>query len=115
MFGIRCDSASAPYLPRQGSKHFDKRGLKVVDLSRVIAAPTVTRGLAELGASIMRVTSSAVCDTAILHIDLNWEKWNCNLDLRIEEHRDRHREFILDADAVVQGYRPCLLDKYGFG
>lgn len=47
-------------------------GLKVVDLTRVIAAPAVTRGLAELGASVMRVTSPNLPDVTGLHPDLNW-------------------------------------------
>ena len=37
-------------------------GLKVVDLTRIIAAPTVTRGLAEMGASVMRITSDSITD-----------------------------------------------------
>jgi len=90
-------------------------GLKVVDLTRVIAAPAVTRGLAELGASVMRVTSPNICDFSSLHIDLNWGKWNCSLDLKTEEGREKLKALILDADVVVQGYRPGVLDKYGFG
>ncbi|KAG6354591.1 hypothetical protein INS49_004609 [Diaporthe citri] len=70
-------------------------GLKVVDLSRVIAAPAVTRGLAELGASVMRI--------------------NALLDVREEGDRATLRELILEADVFVQGYRPGVLDKYGFG
>lgn len=42
-------------------------GLKVIDLTRVIAAPTITRSLAEMGASVMRVTSSNVTDHWTLH------------------------------------------------
>lgn len=44
-------------------------GLKVVDLTRVIAAPAVTRGLAELGASVMRITASHITDMSALHCD----------------------------------------------
>ena len=90
-------------------------GLKVVDLTRVIAAPAVTRGLAELGASVMRVTSPNVTDFSRLHIDLNWGKWNTHLDLKEAADRAKLKELILDADVVVQGYRPGVLDKYGFG
>ena len=90
-------------------------GLKVVDLTRVIAAPAVTRGLAELGASVMRVTSPNLVDFSVLHIDLSWGKWQCSLDLKTEEGKQKLRELILDADVVVQGYRPGVLDKYGFG
>lgn len=90
-------------------------GLKVVDLTRVIAAPAVTRGLAELGASVMRVTSPNLVDYSALHIDLGWGKWECSLDLKTEEGKAKLRDLIKDADVVVQGYRPGVLDKYGFG
>jgi CoA-transferase family III len=90
-------------------------GLKVVDLTRVIASPAVTRGLAELGASVMRVTAPHLPDYSSLHLDLNWGKWNCHLDLKTEHGRQQLRQLILDADVVVNGYRPGVLDKYGFG
>ncbi|KAJ4366163.1 hypothetical protein N0V83_007798 [Neocucurbitaria cava] len=89
-------------------------GLKVVDLTRVIAAPAVTRGLAELGASVMRVTAEHITDMSILHIDLSWGKWNAHLDFRKEEDREKLRALVREADVVVQGYRPSVLDKYGF-
>lgn len=101
--------------PGEGSAKRPLAGLKVVDLTRVIAAPAVTRGLAELGASVMRVTSPNVIDYSSLHVDLNWGKWNASVDLKTEEGRAILRELILDADVVVQGYRPGVLDKYGFG
>jgi len=90
-------------------------GLKVVDLTRIIAAPAVTRGLAELGASIMRVTPPHQPDLSSLHPDLNWGKWNSSLDLRKLEDRQLLKELILEADVVVLGYRPGKLEKYGFG
>lgn len=89
-------------------------GLKVVDLTRIIAAPAMTRGLAELGASVMRVTSTDIPDFSSLHIDLSWGKWNTDLDLRIPEGRRLLRDLILEADVVLNGYRPSVLDKYGF-
>ena len=90
-------------------------GLKVVDLTRIIAAPAVTRGLAELGASVMRVTAPHLADMSTLHPDLNWGKWNSHLDLRRADHRATLKTLILDADVVVQGYRPGVMEKYGFG
>jgi crotonobetainyl-CoA:carnitine CoA-transferase CaiB-like acyl-CoA transferase len=89
-------------------------GLKIVDLTRVIAAPAVTRGLAELGASVMRVTASHITDMSSLHIDLSWGKWNTHLDLRKESDCEKLRDLVCEADVVVQGYRPGVLDKYGF-
>ncbi|RFU33065.1 hypothetical protein B7463_g3302, partial [Scytalidium lignicola] len=90
-------------------------GLKVVDLTRIIAAPTITRGLAELGASVMRVTTPHIADLTTTHVDLNWGKWNSKLDLRQEEDREKLKALILDADVVVEGYRPGIMAKYGFG
>lgn len=88
-------------------------GLKVVDLTRIVAGPSIVRSLAEFGASVMRVTGPHVADFSGLHPDLNWGKWNCHLDLRKEEDRVRLRELISEADVVVNGYRPGVLDKYG--
>ena len=89
-------------------------GLKVVDLTRVIAAPALTRGLAELGASVMRITAEHITDMSNLHVDLNWGKWNAHLDFREAADREKLRALVRDADVVVQGYRPGVLDKYGF-
>ncbi|KAJ8122604.1 hypothetical protein O1611_g9799 [Lasiodiplodia mahajangana] len=49
-------------------------GLKVIDLCRVIAGPAITRGLAEMGASVMRITSPQITDLSAVHQDLNWGK-----------------------------------------
>ena len=103
-----------PPLPSTGPSR-PLAGLKVVDLTRIIAAPAVTRGLAELGASIMRCTSPNLPDMGSLHPDLQWGKWNCSIDLHSREDREKLRALILDADVVVQGYRPGVLDKYGLG
>ncbi|TGO82327.1 hypothetical protein BPOR_0860g00010 [Botrytis porri] len=90
-------------------------GLKIVDITRVIAAPTIARGLAELGASVMRITPPHLQDYSSLHCDLNWEKWNTHLDFRDKDDLEKAKELIRDADVVVTGYRPGVLDKYGLG
>jgi len=90
-------------------------GLKVVDLTRVIAAPSITRGLAELGASVMRVTAPHLVDYSSLHCDLNWGKWNSQLCFRKPEDREKMRALILEADVVVTAYRPHVLDKWQLG
>lgn len=103
-----------PSIP-ETSVHRPLAGLKVVDLTRVIAAPAVTRGLAELGASVMRATAPHLPDVSGLHPDLNWGKWNASLDLRKPEDKEKLKTLILEADVVVQGYRPGVFDKFGFG
>ncbi|KAF2753061.1 CoA-transferase family III [Pseudovirgaria hyperparasitica] len=90
-------------------------GLKIVDLTRIIAGPSITRGLAEMGASVMRITSPHVADFSVLHPDLNWGKWNGSLHLTNEEDKEKLRALIRDADVVVDGYRPGVMEKHGFG
>ncbi|KAH8812475.1 alpha-methylacyl-CoA racemase [Xylogone sp. PMI_703] len=90
-------------------------GLKIVDFTRIVASPSIGRSLAELGASVMRVTAPNIADFSGLHPDLNWGKWNCHLDLKKEEDQIKLRELLLEADVVVNGYRPGVLDKYGAG
>ncbi|PVI02687.1 CoA-transferase family III [Periconia macrospinosa] len=90
-------------------------GLKVVDLTRVIAGPVITRSLAELGASVMRVTSRQVVDFTTVFCDLNWGKWNCSLHLKEAGDREKLKALIHDADVVVDGYRPGVMERFGFG
>jgi len=90
-------------------------GLKVVDLTRVIAGPTITRELAEMGASVMRVTAPNITDLSSVHHDLNWGKWNCHLDLHSDADKLKLEKLIREADVVVDGYRPGIMEKHGFG
>ena len=89
-------------------------GLKVLDLTRVIAAPSITRSLAQMGASVMRVTSDKVTDMSSLFHDLSWGKWQCRLHLKHEGDREKLREMIGEADVVVEGYRPGVAERLGF-
>lgn len=89
-------------------------GLRVLDLTRVIAAPTITRSLAEMGASVMRVTGP-VTDFGGTLPDLNWGKWNCKLDINHLDDRNRLIALIQGADVVVESYRPGVMERKGFG
>ncbi|KAH7024757.1 CoA-transferase family III domain-containing protein [Microdochium trichocladiopsis] len=90
-------------------------GLKVVDLTRVIAGPSMTRALAEMGASVMRVTSPNLADLSAVHHDLSWGKWSCHLDLDVPGDCEKLWALIREADVVVDGYRPGAMDRRGFG
>lgn len=90
-------------------------GLKVVDLTRIIAGPTISRELAELGASVMRITAPHIADFSGMHADLNWGKWNAHLDLQQQNDRETLKSLIAESDVVIDGYRPGVMDKFGFG
>ncbi|PGH08798.1 hypothetical protein AJ80_07755 [Polytolypa hystricis UAMH7299] len=102
-----------PAIPKTSAKQ-PLAGLKVVDLTRIIAGPSITRGLAEMGAQVMRVTAEHINNLSQLHHDLNWGKWNCYLNLRLAEDKEKLRSSILDTDVVVDGYRPGIMAKWGF-
>lgn len=119
LFEVRehADGAPASWWPDspQTSPARPLAGLKVLDITRVIAAPAIGRGLAEMGASVMRVAAPHLVDFSGLHCDLNWGKWNALLDFRDAADREKLKALILEADVLVQGYRPGVLDKYGLG
>ncbi|KAH6988324.1 putative alpha methylacyl-CoA racemase [Ilyonectria sp. MPI-CAGE-AT-0026] len=102
-----------PSIPETGPDR-PLAGLKVVDLARIIAGPCIARGLAEYGASVIRVTAPHLPDFTSTLADLNWGKWTTSLDLRNEEDRNKLKELIISADVVVDGYRPGVMAKYGF-
>lgn len=90
-------------------------GLKVLDATRIIAGPTVTRGLAELGATVLRITSPNIPDGTIYHPEFNWGKRNAALDFHKAEDREIMNKLILEADVFVSSYRPEVMEKWGFG
>ncbi|KAK1221351.1 hypothetical protein PQX77_015838 [Marasmius sp. AFHP31] len=90
-------------------------GLKIIELTRIIAAPTIGRELAELGASVLRITSPNILDHEHLNFDLGWGKWSAYLDFKNEADRERMKELIAEADVVIDGYRPGVMKKWGFG
>nr|KMM66414.1 CAIB/BAIF family enzyme [Coccidioides posadasii RMSCC 3488] len=90
-------------------------GLKVLDATRIIAGPAVTRGLAELGATVLRITSPSVPDATIYHPEFNWGKRNAALDFANEADRETMKKLILECDVFVSSYRPEVMEKWGFG
>ncbi|QVM10778.1 hypothetical protein D8B26_005431 [Coccidioides posadasii str. Silveira] len=91
------------------------QGLRVLELSRVIAAPVAGRTLAALGADVLWVTAPHLPDLPALDIDLGRGKRSIQLDFRREEDRLKLLDLVRDADVFLQSYRPGSLEKYGLG
>jgi len=89
-------------------------GLRVLDLSRVIAGPVAGRALAAHGADVMLVTGPKLPSIPWLVIDTGRGKLSCSLDLKSEDGRTALRKLMSEADIVVQGYRPQALAALGF-
>ncbi|WP_424529700.1 CoA transferase [Sphaerisporangium viridialbum] len=90
-------------------------GVRVVDLTRVIAGPVATRTLAAYGAEVLRVGAAHLPEVPGLVISTAFGKRSCELDLRTEAGAARFRELVAGADVVVQSYRPGALAALGFG
>jgi crotonobetainyl-CoA:carnitine CoA-transferase CaiB-like acyl-CoA transferase len=89
-------------------------GVRVLDLSRVIAGPVAGRTLATHGADVMLVSGPDLPAIPWLVIDTGRGKFSCALDLKSEQGRDAMRELVAGADIFSQGYRPTALASLGF-
>ena len=88
-------------------------GLRVLDLTRVIAGPVATRYLAALGADVLRLDPPALPELELHRYDGLPGKHSALLDAGSPEGSARLRQLLADADVVVHGYRPGVLARFG--
>lgn len=88
-------------------------GVRVLDLTRVIAGPVATRTLALLGADVLRIDSPRLPESEEAHADTGFGKRSALLDLDRPGDRAVFEELLATADVVVTGYRPGALDRHG--
>lgn len=84
-------------------------GIRVLDLTRVIAGPVCTRTLALLGAEVLRIDPPHLTEPEWQHLDTGHGKRTALLDARSA----MIHELLAGADVVVLGYRPDALDRLG--
>ncbi|MFO1427744.1 MAG: CoA transferase [Steroidobacteraceae bacterium] len=90
-------------------------GLRVLDLPRILAAPTCTRTLAEHGADVLRLSSPRQADIPNFVPDTSHGKRSARLDLDAPGADHELRELLAGCDVFVQGYRQGALEARGFG
>ncbi len=100
------DSAPEP-LP-EGTRPLS--GIRVVDVTRVLAGPTCARTLAEHGAEVMKISAPHLPNLGYQEFDTGHGKLSTYLDLRQQQDVDTLRALVRDADVFSQGYRPGTLD-----
>ncbi|MBF4618970.1 CoA transferase [Clavibacter sp. VKM Ac-2873] len=88
-------------------------GIRVLDLTRVIAGPACTQALAALGADVLRVDPPDWDEPAVLPLVMAGKR-TARLDARTPAGRARLVELLAGADVLVHGYRPGALDALGF-
>ncbi len=99
-----------PALPRDSRP---LSGVRVLDLTRILAGPFCGRTLAAYGADVMLVNSPHLPNIDAI-ADLSRGKLSALADLRTAEGRDALRGVLRDAEVFVQGYRPGALAALGF-
>ena len=89
-------------------------GLKVLDLTRVLAGPVATRFLAGYGAEVLRIDPPAWDEPGVVP-EVTLGKRCARLDLTLDPDREMFERLVAGADLLVHGYRPDALDQLGFG
>jgi crotonobetainyl-CoA:carnitine CoA-transferase CaiB-like acyl-CoA transferase len=89
-------------------------GVRVLDLTRVLAGPTCARTMAEHGADVLHVRGPRLPFVEPFVIDTNPGKRSCYLDLDRDEDVERLRALAREADVFSQGYRRGAFARRGF-
>ncbi len=90
-------------------------GVRVLDLTRIIAGPVCGRTLAAHGAEVLAIASPNLPNLPMLVIDTGRGKRSAGLELRDHHDNARLRALLSQADIFIQGYRPGGLADLGFG
>lgn len=90
-------------------------GVRVLDLTRVIAGPVCGRTLAEHGADVLLVTAAHLPSIEVLVMETGHGKRAAQLDVRRDDDAQRLRTLVRGADVVCQSYRPGALEGRGLG
>lgn len=102
-------------------RHAALAGVRVVDLSQVLAGPTGGRTLGEFGADVVKVNPPDEEGAGIrfsvhrYHTDVNRAKRTMLLDLKRPGARDVMDRLLADADVVVHNFRPGVMERLGLG
>ncbi|CAO2651493.1 Nn.00g040630.m01.CDS01 [Neocucurbitaria sp. VM-36] len=107
---------SKPFLrtiPRSMTDNKCLRGIRVIEMSRVIAAPVAGKTLAAHGADVIWITSPTLPDLPGLDIDLSRGKRTVQLDIKKPDEKAKLHDLLRTADVFIQSFRPGSLDAQG--
>ena len=106
---VRDDVAGRPWTPPGGPRPL--AGVRVLDLTRVIAGPVCSRTLALLGAEVLRIDPPGLAEIETQHLDTGQGKRSALLDVRTD--RSAAQRLLDEADVLVTGYRPGSVERLG--
>ncbi len=108
---VRITNAPPEPLPR-GERPL--AGVRVLDLTRVLAGPTCARTLAEHGADVLKITAPHLPNSGSVELDTGLGKLSAHLDLRNQQDVETLLTLVRGADVFSQAYRPEALASRGF-
>ncbi|MBO9515914.1 MAG: CoA transferase [Variovorax sp.] len=115
LFSIERIGDAAPLaLPALAAEARPLEGVRVLDLTRILAGPVGGRALAAYGADVMLVNSPHLPNIEAI-ADTSRGKLSAHVDLRSDAGRDVLARLLADAHVFIQGYRPGGLAALGFG
>jgi hypothetical protein len=100
--------------PLKCTKERPLQGLKVLDLTRVLAGPVATRTLAGFGAQVLRIDPPEWNEANVV-ADITLGKRCSYLNLKEPGGRHLFETLLTEADVLIHGYRPDALEKIGYG
>lgn len=108
------DDAPTPLPQGEGQGALPLSGLRVIDATRVLAGPTISRTLAALGADVLHVGAPGLPDIQAAQADTGHGKRRAFIDLNDADGPEALWELIDHADVFVQSYRAGSLARRGF-
>ena len=100
-------------------------GVRILDLTQVLAGPFATRQLADMGAEVIKIEQAGVGDASrrfgphflngesVYYLGFNRNKLGITLDLRNGEGREVFYDLVRVSDVVFDNYRPSALPRLG--
>ena len=110
LVAVTADGSESPVPASSG---LPMAGLRVLDLTRVVAGPVATRLLGALGADVLRLDPPGLPELLDHHLDTGFAKRTGTVDLHTAAGRRRVEELLAEADVLVTGYRPGSLARFG--
>lgn len=107
------EDSDPPFRNLENSPKSPLAGLKVLDLTRVLAGPVATRFLAQLGADVLRI-DPPIWDEPGVFPEVMLGKRSARLDLSKHSDRGIFETLLSECDVLVHGYRPGALDNLGY-
>jgi CoA-transferase family III len=107
-------SANASDRKERAAPEAPLSGIRVLDLTRVIAGPVGARHLAAFGAQVLRIDPPGFEEAAALLPETTRGKRCAALDLKSAQDRSAWERLVAEADVLIHGYRPGAMEALGY-